>query len=214
MPKTSFAAASRGLPTFTRRTALTGLAATALTSVTVSAADHSSPVVELIEDYRFACAEREVADERAAEILFEMQTPVAKVHIGNLLVDGKKEPIFAFTHNEVDRRADQIDIPEVPQWHTRATRLRELWHRTLSEAQERYDREADRRGMPEADDVADKAWNAEFCARDAVLTYPCQTVADYRARDSFIRELIINDRITDDVVDLVFSGPLSQQSNS
>lgn len=190
----------------TRRAVLSGATATVLTIGTAPAADQVSPVAELIEDYRFAREEHEHADERAARIQGEMQAPLARVCVGNLLVNGGKEPIYVYSHGEIDRRADQIDIREVPEWHTRATRLRALWHKTLSDAEERYDSEAKRRGLDEADDAADKAWDAEFNARDAVLIYPCKTVSDYQARDGFIRELIINDRITEDVWDLAFGA--------
>lgn len=191
----------------TRRATLTGLAATALTTVPTLAADQPSPVAELVEDYRFACEEHNHANERAEKIRGHMQAPQPRVHVGNLLVNGGREPIYVHSHREIDRRADQIDIPEVPQWRARAARLRTLWHEGLSKAEEAYNSEATRRGLPEADDAAERAWDAKFDARDAVLTHQCQTVADFQGRDSFIRELIVTDQITDDVWDLVFDSP-------
>lgn len=213
MSKSPVATNAHDAPKLTRRAALTGMAAAAVASGPALAADRPSPVAELIADYHFAREEYEHAAALADKIRGEMQSPRPRVCVGNLLSNGGKEPIYVYCHYDIDLRAEQINIVAVPQWHERAELARALWHKTLSEAEEVYNSEADRRGLRQADDVEERAWHAKMAARDAVLTYPCRTVADYEARDGFVRDLIRIDQLTDDVVDLVFGAtlPLLQQ---
>lgn len=205
MPKSTFAATAEGLPKFTRRAALTGLAATALTSAPAIAAEPVSPIIELVADYRFACEEHEQAQAQVDKIVNAMDAPWPQVWVGNLHGDGGVTPIYVRTHIQVDSKADGLLSPMFHGGIARAEHLRAKWHKELSEAEERFEKEAVRRGLREAERIEELAWDAKFSARDAVLAYPCQTVADYQARDEFVRELMKSDQMTDDVIDLVFS---------
>lgn len=202
---------------FNRRSVLTTAAlGGAITCITKSLPEGKtfgtapdSGIAELIANYDIAYAADNAAHEFALDLEAAADIPHPRVLTGRRWgrVDSEGNPapeaIHAFSHGEIDAQIDAL--PEFMRADYEP--LRNKWHAEMGRELDRYDREIEASGLRAAKQAAAVAEDAMWDARQAVMSYPCQTVDDFRRRDSFIAERRRNGEVFDDELDLIFGSP-------